>query len=298
MLACIVFAVVAAISSCSAQQQAVKLSSTVIEGRTKESCPSTETLSQARNITSNAVQTILRDTVVPTLNFPPCSCGGDGEWRRVAHLDMTDTNQQCPPNWNLVTSPVRACDRSSTGNGCDSATFTSNDMPYSRVCGRVIAYQVGTPDAYHPSFWHHPGLERVYVDGLSLTHGAAGSRQHIWTFAAARYERSTDTNNFCACTNTAINWPHQSELPSFIGNSYFCDTGDREPPSIDGMLYQDDPLWDGDGCGPTSTCCQFNNPPWFCATLPEPTTDDVELRICMDDNQENAYVELVDIFVM
>lgn len=217
----------------------------------------------------------------------------------IAHLDMSDPNQQCPTNWNLVTTPIRACGRSSTVSACDSATFPSNGMSYSHVCGRVNAYQVGTPDAFHPTIWHNPGLELRYVDGISVTHGAANSRQHIWTFAAARYERGTTTRDFCSCTNTEIEWPHADSLPLFVGNNYFCDSGDREPPSGDSTaVYPEDPLWDGEGCGDTSTCCQFNTPPWFCTTLPEATTDDIELRICMDDSGEDVYVEIVDIFTM
>ncbi len=50
------------------------------------------------------------------------------------------------------------------------------------------------------------------------------------------------------------------------------------------MAHSDDPLWDGAGCGPTSSCCQLNNPPWFCVSFPEPTTDDLELRICTDQS--------------
>ena len=46
------------------------------------------------------------------------------------------------------------------------------------------------------------------------------------------------------------------------------------------IFYPVDPLWDGAGCGSTSTCCSFNNPPWFCKQLPQPTTDDIELRLC------------------
>ena len=38
-----------------------------------------------------------------------------------------------------------------------------------------------------------------------------------------------------------------------------------------------DPLWDGQGCGPTSSCCTFNSPPWFNVQLSSPTTDDIEM---------------------
>ena len=100
----------------------------------------------------------------------------------------------------------------------------------------------------------------------------------------------------CACTNTLLSWPYQ--VPSFVGSNYFCDTGDPDPGFAGGeTLYEDDPLWDGKGCGSTSACCRFNNPPWFCTTLPQPTTDDLELRICLGQAvaDEDAVISLVDI---
>ena len=32
-------------------------------------------------------------------------------------------------------------------------------------------------------------------------------------------------------------------------------------------VFMDDPLWDGEGCGGSSTCCSFNTPPYFCQHL-------------------------------
>ena len=61
----------------------------------------------------------------------------------------------------------------------------------------------------------------------------------------------------------------------------------------------DDPLWDGQECWGTSTCCGFNNPPWFCKQLPQPTTDDIELRICGDDDISNkdTPIEIVEMYI-
>ena len=63
--------------------------------------------------------------------------------------------------------------------------------------------------------------------------------------------------------------------------------------------YADDPPWDGQGCGPTSTCCTFNNPPWFCKQLPQSTNVDLEVRLCslQDASLENTPIELVEIYV-
>ncbi len=90
--------------------------------------------------------------------------------------------------------------------------------------------------------------------------------------------------------------------PSFVGNDYFCDTGNdgmeaQDPNSR--RIYGDDPLWDGAGCGPLNTCCTFNNPPWFYKELPEPTTDDIEMSVCRDQisADENIAIEKVDIYI-
>ena len=122
----------------------------------------------------------------------------------------------------------------------------------------MIAYQHATPSAFTVS--GSPGLEGVYVDGVSLTHGAEGSRQHIWTFAAALYKTGPDARYVCPCTSGF-------ETPQFVGDDYFCEAGNPGPAS-GSTTYSDNPLWDGEGCGPTSTCCDVNNPPWFCTTLP------------------------------
>ena len=68
---------------------------------------------------------------------------------------------------------------------------------------------------------------------------------------------------------------------------------------INNRLYRDDPLWDGAGCGPLNTCCSFNNPPWFLKQLPQPTTDDIEMRVCRDQlvNDENVAIEVIEIYI-
>ena len=232
---------------------------------------------------------------------PPCSCGGAGQWTRIAHLDMSDPTQQCPINWQLTSSPVRGCGRSTNAAACDSAIFPTEGLSYSHVCGRVNGYQFASPDAFFPT--HHgaqsvpnDNLEGVYVDGVSLTHGAAGSRQHIWTFAATATDSSPHVQSLCACNIGEASWPYH--LPSFVNNSYFCATGNRRS-DWEHVVYSEDPLWDGEGCGGT-TCCQLNNPPWFCTTLAAATTDALELRICFDQgtNDENVIVSSIDIYVM
>ena len=260
---------------------------------------------QARIDTQSMILSILRDTIVPELNRrsfqkPQCACDRSGQWTKIAHLNMSDPNENCPINWSLISTPVRGCGRSSAGGVCESAIFPSNGQSYSRVCGRVNAYQFGSPSAFEQGVLGNPGLEGVYLDGVSLTYGDAGSRRHIWSFATALYENNPNYQNelqhVCSCTNTDYNWPYQ--LPSFIGNNYFCATGNPGP-SFTGIIYSDDPLWDGEGCIATDACCEFNDPPWFCTTLPQPTTENMEVRICHDQGKgdEDAIISLIDIYV-
>ena len=234
-----------------------------------------------------------------------CGCdGASSTWTRVAFLDMSNPNHRCPDGWKRA-SPrsVRAC----TGKGllrhaiCNSAFFSTHQLSYSRVCGRVIAYQHGIPDAFNELVFHGVAsfINSTYVDGVSITHGSVGSREHIWTFAAARGDVDTDVgdNGLCDCSNSNP-WPYLNDL-GFVGNDYFCDTASHETTvnvtSTD--FYPDDPLWDGAGCSGTSTCCEFNNPPWFCQTLPQPTTDDLEVRICHIRGPEDTPIEVVELYV-
>ena len=126
---------------------------------------------------------------------------------------MTLDSNVPPVGTSPCTTPVRGCVSSiAAGASCDSAIFPSNGQTFSRVRGRVIAYQKGTGEALHSAVIRRLGLDSYYVDGISLTYGAAGSRQHIWTFAASYYETDPDYDpRFnCACTNININWPDQS----------------------------------------------------------------------------------------
>ena len=138
-------------------------------------------------------------------------------------------------------------------------------------------------------------IDSPYVDGVSLTYGSP--RQHIWTFAASLDETGTsNTDSRCSCTNPS--YPHS--VPSFVGNSYFCETGVPAGQRFDSSTFHaDDPLWDGQGCGPTSTCCTFNNPPWFCKQLPQSTNADLEVRLCSayTPTDEDTPVDLIEINV-
>ena len=121
------------------------------------------------------------------------------------------------------------------------------------------------------------GIDGQYVDGLSLTHGAPGSRQHIWTFASGLFTGSRSSNspkNHCPCDN---GYTYRS--PPFVGNDYFCESVTQY--GWRAVFYPDAQLWDGQVCEGGGTCCQLNNPPWFTKNITNPTTDSIELRLCL-----------------
>ena len=245
------------------------------------------------NRTSDPVQ------VYCDINRASCGCDADGVWMRVANLDMTDPNQNCPVGLQQISAPLRLCGRPEPA-GCVSTFFRTHGVEYSHVCGRIRAYQKGAPDAFRRlTNFTSQTTDSNYVDGISLTHGQS-PRRHIWTFAAALNENSHKTDSVCSCTQEPARstpTPLYYVPPFILGDDYFCDTAATEHPEL--RLYPDNPLWDGQGCGNTSTCCEFNNPPWFCRRLPRPTIDDIELRSCGDDaiSDENTPIEQVEIYV-
>ena len=139
-----------------------------------------------------------------------------------------------------------------------------NELEYPEICGKIIAYQVGIPDAFAENF---TDINTYYVDGVSLNHGMS-PKQHIWTFAAAGNEDDEDPYLKCPCINTAFSSDINMTAPPlpFVGNDYFCDTA--AVTGRDRIFYGEDLLWDGEGCGPQNTCYSFNDPLRFYRELP------------------------------
>ncbi len=227
------------------------------------------------------------------------TCGNlTGGWMRVANIDMTNTSQQCPSGFTLTSSPKRVC--GITSNVCASTSFSVHQTDYSHVCGRIIGYQYRLPAAflYAHIYTLYDDIDRRYVYGVSLTHGQ-NPRKHIWTFAGATDETTSDRRYKCPCINTNISPP--PSIPSFVGRDYFCDTAQVTHYNSSPILYPSDPLWDGEGCGLTNTCCSDPeasvHPPWFIKDLPSPTSEDVEMRLCRGDSSGSTPIELVELYV-
>ena len=222
-----------------------------------------------------------------SLNENRC-CGESNEkWMRIAYLNMSDPGAQCPYNWREIQSPIHTC-RRQNNTSISSVNYTSYGIPYSRVCGRIIAYQFGTPDGFLGYIQQdQQRINDAYVDGISVTFDHP--RNHIWTFAAAR-----DGQHTCPCLTDG------NAVPTFVNGDHFCEVGIRN----DGFTFiPSNPLWDGQDCAGSSACCEFNNPPWFCKQLNYTTTKDIEIRLLgnvVGDHSlesEDTPVQLIEIYV-
>ena len=138
---------------------------------------------------SDTISNILQDFIVPRIG-----CGA-GDWYRVAHLNMNDSSQQCPPAWREdISRGIRVCARpivSESTPHCLSALYTV-DRQYTnlKVYGRAIGYQFGSTDAFRSNLFMVT-IDDAYMDGISITHGSP--RNHIWTYTAA----SSTNSNVC-----------------------------------------------------------------------------------------------------
>ena len=236
-----------------------------LAGEQNNICPTSESLATARENLKNSASSALSVLVLK----PEC---GDGLWSQVVSLDMTDSSQQCPSPWVEYSNPVRSCSRpSNAGATCRLVSYPVLSRSYQRVCGRIRAYSVRTPDGF--ANFSGRSLEN-YVDGVSLAYSA--ERKHIWAFAAGAH---------CPC-NTGTNYPQPSFVPS---DQFFCNS-----------RVSNVALWDGD-CTQTQSpeCCQLNSPPWFSVQLPDATTDAIDVRLCGDQApaDEDVNIQQIEIYV-
>ena len=255
-------------------------------------CPLQERRDVAIQNIKDSIQIILRNNLSTPDVISRC---GAGQWYRVAHLNMRNPSQQCPSAWReYSTNGVRACRRQESSSGSCSATFYPTSRRYTRVCGRAIGYQYGGTDAFgHAAIGQT--IDSYYVYGVSVTHGAP--RNHIWTLASGLSEGGyTDHVSFnCPCSRPSD--PGNSFPPSFVGNNYYCESGNSANTFINYHLYTTDPLWDGQQCE-CQCCSNGKSPPWFSVELSSPTTDDIEVRICIPQpSYDDVVIQLLELYV-
>ena len=204
-------------------------------------------------------------------------------WMRLLDLDMHQTHSHCPEGLLQIDSPRKAC-ANSDGYGCNSITLNTHGVPYSRVCGMASGYRYHSPEAFlrYDCPDCENNIDKAYLDGVSITYGSP--RTHIWSYTAAwSGEGDQPAPPKCPCADGS-----NLQSPEFVGEDYYCEEGDGSE------------LWSGKECGGGGwSCCQHRDLPWFCKELPEPTTQDLEVRFCIDEGteNENVYVEMIQLLV-
>ncbi len=235
----------------------------------------------------------LIDSLLPQLqaSLSPSPCQGLG-WTQIADINMANPSHSCPQGWVNDTFPESSkqlCRRPSTESECASAFFSTGGMEYSQVCGMIKAYQYGSPEAFQDYvFTSTLTVNDRFVDGVVISRGTDPEREHVWTFAAG-LDETQDSNQVCPCVSS------NAIVPPFVGINYFCDSGVDSHNNAQTLLYSN-PLWDG--CNEASSCCAFNNPPYFSAMLSSSSCQDLEVRLCAgNSNQEEVPVERIELYV-
>ena len=190
-------------------------------------------------------------------------------WTRLGYLNMSDSTQTCPEGFREVEEPSRGCRRASTKVTCNSVTFSNpGKLPYSKVCGTVAATRHGSSDGFikegDMAGWEYDGIS-VHLRQSStylVVLGAPGEEIKHWFI--------------CPCK--ALDDPEQKSLLTFgteLKPSKFC-------PSSSG----------GGSCPAKINCCSGGSQPRFCVSLPQPTTDDIEVKLCLDQDEKDEDITL------
>ena len=214
-------------------------------------------------------------------------------WRRIAYFDTT-RGDPCPTglytSTNAATSQT-ACGTINGTSGPLSLKFPTGGS-YTNVCGRVRGYSGWNLYAFQPYIDRgQRTIDTNYVDGVSITKGSP--RQHLWTYAAGFSETYSTTRFICPCARSSYN---TSWIPSFVGSNFYCEAGRTVG---NGIIFWDDPLWDGKGCFTSgNTCCERYG--WFHRQVPS-TNDDIEVRWSKYYNTqsgEDILTDQLEIWVM
>ena len=214
-------------------------------------------------------------------------------WLKIADIDLTKKiKSYCPEGWKKTkVNGIEMCRSLYDTAGCYSANFSVNGTRYRKIRGMVRGYQKGSTDSFD-SRRGHRSINTAYADGVSITLGHP--RKHVWTYVVGCSDDDNHATSNCPCA--AVPGPAP---PSFVGENYYCESGNKGPFEYR-VHYTDDPLWDGTGCfHDNNNCCTNVGLPWFYREFPETQDEDIEVRICADQsyNDEGVLVDQLKLLI-
>ena len=189
------------------------------------------------------------------------TCGGiTGGWMRIAQLDP----QHCPTGFTntYFNNGTQTCIPQNQSSGCTSVSFNTSGIPYSKVCGRIRGYGIGTVDGFYENGRiRGSNVEDTYLDGVSIT----SSGTHVWSFVAG------DCSQACLL----------EQRLGFVGDDFSCESSGC---SSDNTCVSS--LWDQDDCKVAT--------PFFFKTLSTSTSADVTISVCRDETRDNEDIALTE----
>ena len=189
--------------------------------------------------------------------------GNSTGWMRIAELDVN----KCPSGMKTGTvNNDTTCEVSEDEAGCTEILYPTFPIEYSKISGKVRAYQTKSVDGFNnikelrPDPNDNSDISSNYLDGVSITSNGL----HVWSFAAG-----------CDC---------MTDKPSFIRNDFTCGgrKGDLDhPPEY---------LWESQQCSTSSM--------WFYKEL-MPTTAEISVRICRDQarSDEDLALTVLELYI-
>ena len=210
---------------------------------------------------------------------------------RLMYFNMSEPGASCPTSLQQINTPAKLCGQL-TAPGCSGANYPTESICYSKICGQARGYQYYSTDAFRTST---NDINSYYVDGIVITYG--NPLHHLWSYAAGLSDDGTHQGGVYNCP--CAKYPGRAP-PDFVGQDYYCESGITGHYQNHQRIALEDPLWDGDGCGPGNNCCNQTGMPWFYRTLPQEVDDGIEVHLCTDSDRtanEEIYAELLEIYV-
>ena len=217
-------------------------------------------------------------------------------WVRV--INIKPSGGSCPGDLQYTVPPSgrAVCERGCTEDACISSFSLAPGVSYSKVRGYALARQYYSADAFGRHLERVFNIDQTYVDGISLTTNAGGSRTHLWTWAVGVSVAGNYPAYDCPCNGG-------DPAPAFIGDSWFCASGLHGSTGSTDQWYEDELFntnrEDSTGIGiPSGNTCRDGfgaDRTWIETDLGAATTDDLEVRVMSDqppDNEDAGITEM------